>query len=272
MRLSRIAMFPFTVAGGYILYEMLYNYKYEWSYYLILPVVAIAACLALYPQIDEIGYRWWPPKADPMIEKILSKSCPSLKWVKEEDRNMFFVRCLDAIRRVEFIGMKVEDIPTDVKVMSLYPAMLLEYMFGVELIKHYGRVVLYKHPFPSPEHEAWHSAETHHEDGVVLFSLEQLILNYSRPGDFYHVGFDAWIQALFQRQPTLKDIPSMTSSMDWDSDDLIHDKAMKYLGLNTITNEMINWHAFLNHSEAFLNQYPDSFNSMLTHLKQTASS
>ena len=251
MRLSRIAMLPFAITGGYILYQMMYNYKYEWSYYLVLPVVAIAACLALYPQLDAIGYKWWPPKADPMIRNILERSSPSLIWIKEEDREAFYIRCLDAIRNVDYMGMKVDDIPTDVKVMCIYPALLIEYIVGIKLLKHYNRVILYKHPFPSPEIQEWHAAEIHHEDGVVLFSLEQLIPNFSRSGAFYHVGFDAWIRALMAMRPELEGRSKMSTPVDYDQNDLELTSARKYLGLESVTSELINWSALLQYPELF---------------------
>ena len=203
MRLSRIVMFPFAVAGAYILYEMLYNYRYDWSYFLVVPVVAIAASLALHPQIDALGYKWWKPKADPMLMKIILSSSPSAVWINPPDYDSFFTDCLDHIRKTDYMGMKVDDIPTDIRVMCIYPGMLLDYLFGTSLLKEYDRVVLYKSPFPSPQHHEWHTSEVHHEDGLIIMSLAHLVPNYSRPHDFYHICWDAWLRAFFQHHPEL---------------------------------------------------------------------
>jgi hypothetical protein len=252
-------MFPFALIGGYLLYEMLYNYQYDWSYYLIIPVLAIAAALALNPQIDEIGYKLWKPKADPTIQKIILASSPSSSWIYSEDYNVFFSKSLDQIRVTDFMGMKVDDIPTDVKVMCIFPGLLLDYLFGTKLLKEYDRVVLYKSPFPSPQFNEWHTSEVHHEDGMIIMSLAHLIPNYSRAHDFYHICWDAWLRAFFLHHPELTNKSIMSETTQWGKPNLDIISARKYLGLNHVDDVMINWQALLNYPELFREKHPKSF-------------
>ena len=233
MRLSRVIMLPFALMGGYIAYEMVVNYQYEWSYYLILPVVIIAACLSLSPQIDAIGYNIWPPKPDLKLLHILKISSPTFDWVKDEDKEAFIINAVTQMRKMDFIGMKVEDIPSDVQLMSIYPGLLLEYLFDLPMTKEYNRVVLYKHPFPSPQFKEWHSAEVHHEDGVLLLSMEQMMINYLQPEKHYHVVFDAWIRAALHLSP---DLLQKAKGHSVDSFDL--EAAQNFLGLEDIPQEV----------------------------------
>lgn len=267
MRLSRLLMIPFAIAAGWLMYEMYFNYQYQYSYYLIIPVVAIAACLALYPQLDAIGYKWWAPKKDLRLERIIANSSPSTHWIKEDDYSNFISSCLTEIRKIDFIGMKVDDIPTDIKVMCIYPGMLIDYLFGTTLIKEYNRVVLYKHPFPSPQYNKWHSGEINHEDGVLLFSLEQLIPNYGRPGDFYHIGFDMWIRAFLTRHAELFNKGFLNEDIDWELADLDHQKAISYLGLDIVLPRHLNWQAFFNHPEVFKEQSPHNYEHIISKMR-----
>lgn len=266
MRLSRLLMLPFAIIGGYILYQLLVNDQYQYSYYLIIPVIAITACLALYPQLDALGYKWWPLKADPKLKAIIEHSSPSIQWIPQEEREAFFANLYNKSRAVDYIGMKVEDIPTDIKIMSIYPAALMEYIFGIDLLKEYNRVVFYKHPFPSPQYRKWHSAEVNHEDGVMLYSLEQMIMCYSRPGEFYHIAFDPWIRALLKSHPELAGIDLMNHEVHWSSNDLDHSKALKLLGLDNILNRHLNWQAFLHHSEIFKQLHTKAWLQIQPHL------
>lgn len=252
MRLSRIIMLPFALFAGYIAYEMVINYRYELSWYLAFPIVILAAVFSLHPQIDAWGYKRWKPKTDAKLRRILEVSSPSFAWIREEDRDDFISDLLLHCRKMEFIGKEVEDIPTDVQIMTIYPGKLLEYVFGLDLLTHFNRVVVYKHPFPSPRYRAWHAAEAHEEDGVMIFSLEQLLLNYVHPGKEYHVGFDAWIRAAVSRglpYPEYKeDLPETIFSLD---------RARKYLGLQHIPPKIQHIYAYLLHKEAYLLEVGD---------------
>lgn len=264
MRLSRLVMLPFAIAVGYILYHMLVLDQYGWSYYLIPPVIIIAACLSLYPQIDALGYKWWPPKVDEKLKKIFHQSSPSFDWIPTEQQDDFIIRLVTYCRKHDFTGMKVEDIPTDVQAMCLYPGLLLDDLFGTHLVQHINRTVLYKHPFPSPLHKDWHSAELHYEDGVILYSLEQLMISYMSPDQRYHIGFDPWIRGLIQQKPNI--LPDQNlHSIDpplWQNE-----SAENFLGLTDIPVEVQHLYCFLIKNNDYQAQFPDLHDHWLQHCR-----
>lgn len=250
MRLSRVIMIPCAIVAAYIAYEMTANYRYEWSYYLIPPIIIIAVCFSLYPQIDAIGYRWWPPKVDEKIKTLFVSASPSFAWIPKDEQDAFIIELMTLCRKAEFIGMKVDDIPTDVQAMCLYPGLLLERIFGIRLMHLYQRVVLYKHPFPSPKYESWHAAEAHTEDHVVLFSMDQLIPNYLKAERFYHVGFDAWIRIALAEGLSAdnEDVPSFPL-----------DAAQKYLGLEEIPLEVRHVYQYLMSNSIYQQDHPEGY-------------
>ena len=78
-----------------------------------------------------------------------------------------------------------------------------------------------------------------------------IIPNFSRSGAFYHVGFDAWIRALMALRPELEGSSEMSAPIDYDRNDLELELARKYLGLESVTSELINWSALLQYPELF---------------------
>jgi len=260
-------MLPFAIAVGYILYNMLVLNRYEWSYYLIPPVIIIAACFSLYPQIDALGYKWWPPKVDEKLKTIIQQSSPTFQWVRPEDQDNFIIQLMTYCRKHDFTGMKVEDIPTDVQAMSLYPGLLIDYVFSTKIIKHVDRIVLYKHPFPSPNHKVWHSAELHNEDGVILFSMEQLMISYMAVEKYYHIGFDPWVRALIEQHPELlpkDELPSLEAPL-WNTT-----KNENFLGLENIPEAVQHLYTFLTKPEDYKSEFPQLYQHWGKHISPAA--
>ncbi len=196
MRLSRILMFPFFLVAGYIAYQLYFNNQIEWSWYLVPPIVVIVALYVLHPQIDDYGHKLFPQKVDEQLARLFSQSLPYFRSMPDSVQNEVMVELSSQIRRTDFQGMKVEDIPEDVKAMCLFPGVLMSYLSKMPLAQKYNKVIIYKHPFPSPAHQEWHSSEVNHDDGVFLFSLEQLMTVHVYPKQSYHIAFHEWAKAL----------------------------------------------------------------------------
>jgi hypothetical protein len=73
---------------------------------------------------------------------------------------------------------------------------------------------VYPHPFPSPQHpEKWHASEIFDEDGVVLFSAEQLMAGFMNPTRFFHLGLYEMARVYLKNHPQAA-IPDFSEG-DW---------------------------------------------------------
>jgi len=204
MQLSRIIALPFFVLAVYILYNLYYHNTIEWSLYILFPAIALVAIYIFHNQINALGWKWWPPKIDPVLFQMVHTTVPFVKSLSAEDQKSLFQILHFDIRRNDFTGMKVEDIPEDIKAMCVLPGSLMTQITNTPINKEYNQVVLYKHPFPSQQYNDWHTSEIHHEDGVFLFSLEHLVPGYAQKSRYPNIAFYEWAQALRFHHPTFK--------------------------------------------------------------------
>jgi len=95
----------------------------------------------------------------------------------------------------EYMPMVMEEVPIDIK--GLIAANVVMLTFGQEdyRLSRFEKVVAYPHPFPSPQYRKdFHSTEHFAEDGVILFSLEQLIPGATQPSKYYNIALHEYIR------------------------------------------------------------------------------
>jgi Mlc titration factor MtfA (ptsG expression regulator) len=80
------------------------------------------------------------------------------------------------------------------KVPSILKAMVaahaVQITFGKESFTtgKFENIILYPHPFPTPQFMTIHTSEIFEEDGVVLFSADQLSAGFQNPKGFFSIG------------------------------------------------------------------------------------
>ena len=108
----------------------------------------------------------------------------------------------------------MEDIPEDIKVMLAAQAVQLTFNQEDMLLGRYERLVIYPHPFPTPQYqEHWHTSETYAEDGVFLFALEQVARGFVQQDKFFQIGTYEFAKAYLELYPT--DRALEVSQEDW---------------------------------------------------------
>ena len=102
--------------------------------------------------------------------------------------------------------MGVQDIPEDIKYLVAAQALILSRKKENWLLEPYFRIVLYPHPFLSPEiPETVHASELHEEDGVLIFSMEQLLPGFFSWGKHFNLCTYEWARAYYSLFPAEKD-------------------------------------------------------------------
>jgi Mlc titration factor MtfA (ptsG expression regulator) len=185
--LSKILILPFAIIGLVCLY---FAWENQLSPIYIVPCVIISAIImVLGPQID----WWWavrnPPLVDPKLEGFLRKFFPYYTQLSLPDKKYFMDRVSLYLIATEFIPMVMEDVPEDIKGMIAANAVMLTYGQKDYRLIPFEKIVLYPHPFPSPQYQKIvHSTEHFEEDGVLLFSLEQLIPGITQKTKYYNIA------------------------------------------------------------------------------------
>lgn len=197
IRLSRVLLVLFGIPTLLLIYFLFNDQLKEYSYLLLPLGVLIATTFVLQHQIDGWWIRRLNPSLDPKLKAILQSRVSGYSQIfsgKNYSEKDFIVFTHDC----EYIGKGIETIPDDIKHLISCHAFYFGDASQSKWPKQYNRIVLYPHPFLSPQYEDQvHSVESHEKDGVLIFSMEQLISSINQPGKVYNIAIHGFAQAYF---------------------------------------------------------------------------
>lgn len=194
---ASILGFPFALAFAIIMYLIFTTQNDDLSYWLIPPFIILALIWILSPQIN---WWWWkrnPPPIDKPIIKWMEQFSMFYNSLSSKSKSIFENRMSLFILSKEFgsMGEEKKELPEDLKGIIAHIAIQLT--FGREdfLFDKFERIVVYKHPFPTPSKQYLHTVETETEDGTLIFSMEHLIPGMLRKGEIYNIGLHGFADA-----------------------------------------------------------------------------
>lgn len=262
--LSKFIAVPFVILAIACLY---FVWEGELEPIYIVPwVVMLAVTFVLSPQID----WWWanrnPPPVDPRMEGFLRKFFPYYASLSLPFKKRFANRVSLYIMATEFIPKAIAEVPEDVK--GLIAANVVMLTFGQEeyRLSKFEKIVAYPHPFPSPQYpKDIHSSEIFEEDGVILFSLEQMIPGASKRNQYYNIALHEYAK-IFTRMYKDHPYPKFDDSI-WEKLEQISgfktEAVKNYIGLPFIEPLPVSINYFFT--------FPEKFKAVLPSLSETYS-
>jgi len=163
----------------------------------------------------------------------------------------------------EFIGKGMEsdnnNVPYDIKMMISQIPVTMTLDRKKTGFKTWERIVLYKHPFPTPMNKFLHTMETHGEDGVVILSLEHVDKALTQKGHHYDVTWHAYAEAFIKDNPK-EAYPELSNDI-WTSIDQISpqntQQILGTLGFKTIDPMPVLINLYFNYKETFAKVLPN---------------
>lgn len=186
--LSKILIFIFSMCAIAILYYA-WTYEGDYAIWLLVPVVLCAVSIVMAPQIDWWWISKYPPKTPIAIKKMFEAKSDYFRQTDISLKDFFLHRVEMFYKAFDWIPQGYDTIPGDVQyVLCSYAAQLTmnksKFMF-----KEWEKIVLYKHPFPSPQFpKALHNSEIFMEDKVMLYNIEAVMLGFLEPYTHFPVG------------------------------------------------------------------------------------
>ncbi len=262
IRFSMLIALPFILGALHTAYNLIYLEK---EFYLFYFLGFLTILIALYFASSEINYWYnkkFPPKLDPPIIAWLHKFFPFYISLNENDREKFEIRLALYLEARSFHLMLADkkEIPEDFK--AIIAAHGIRMTLGLDdfLIGEFDRIICYNHPFPSPQHQFLHTVETHFEDGVILLSIEQLMMGVGKPDQFYNIGYHAYAEALIFQFPALK---NLDDSNDWNKLTQIlkfsTNEISQFTGFQSLDINVVSLATFFTQHEAFQMNWPEQF-------------
>lgn len=151
-------------------------------------------------QINWWWYRRYPPQLPQEMQSMYLRFGDFYKTLNPADRGKFGSRVRLFIESKEFIAQGEKEVAEDIKYIIAYYAVMVTFYRDEYLFDPYHRIVVYLHPFLSPHHpEHVHTYELEHEDGTVIFALEQLTAGFFSPRKYYQTVLHAFAELYVAR-------------------------------------------------------------------------
>lgn len=182
---------PFILLLGLAVYLTI-EVDTSWSLFMIAMVIILVSAYVLSPQIN---WWWWqrnPPDLPVEMAQLLATKLPYYQQLSPEDQREFRRRMFLFNEGTNFMPQVLEKMPLDAKVMIASAPVTMT--FGQEdfLFNNFENVVVYPHPFPSPQHEEkFHASEIYEPDGVIMFCLEHVLRGFVDPKQYLN---PAWYE------------------------------------------------------------------------------
>lgn len=263
--LSRYLMGTFVFVALIFLYQA-WEDDPDWSYYLIPCVLGAAIVYVLSPQIDWWYFQIRPPDLPHGIRKMLESRLPFYQRLSEPQQLQFRQRTAMYMHAHEFRAQGMETMPMDLKAIIAATAVMVS--FGQEdfLMEPYEHIIVYPHPFPSPQFpEHWHTSEIYDEDGVILFSAEQLMLSFLQPQKYFNIALYEYAKVFRRCHPEMS-WPIWASDDDWEKLSLVSGMKLsdikKWVGLPEIDISAVAVAHFFVFPERFLKVFPKQYEQL----------
>lgn len=254
-----LAALAMLVAGwfGYLTYE----YGEQYTYGLILAVVLVVLSYVFAPQIN---WWWWmryPPDLPRSLHAPVERT-PFYQRLSEADRQIFRRRVFLFSQAQVFRPQALEKITDDVKTAIAVGAVQVSFHQLNFLYPDYENIIVYKHPFPSPQYpDHMHASEVfedEHANGLI-FSIEHVLRSFLEPHAYYNVCIHEYVLLLIKTSPEI-DFPELDEDI-WPALERIsgfaHDKLLEYIGLDEIDLLQVTIHHYLVFREKFFAVLPE---------------
>jgi len=191
---ARLISIPFlilTAVFGYLTLEK----NDIFSGFLLFSVIALALIYTFSPQINWWWYKRFPPDIDKQMRQLLIKHLPFYNNLSVNDKNKFRNRMALYMIAVDFMPKGWDNVPSDIK--GVVAANIVQMTFNQEdfLLPMFERIVVYTIPFPSPQFpKTLHASEIYAEDGVLLFSAQQMMWPFLQPQQYYNLVLHEYIK------------------------------------------------------------------------------
>ena len=257
---------PFFLLLGLGLYLTI-EVSEMWAPLMVIAVVVIVAGFILAPQIN---WRWWqhfPPDLPEEMAQLLEQRLPFYQQLNEEDKREFRRRVFLFNYGHNFMPQVLETMPLDGQVMIAAAPVTMTFRKEEFLFPQFENIIIYPHPFPSPQYETtFHSSEIYEPDGVVMFCLEHILRGFVDPQQYLNPAWYEYakIYAILNPQELLGD----WDQVEWPQLEQISgfssEALEKWIGLPDLDKQAMGIAFFFLFPARFQQVLPDIFTQLQT--------
>lgn len=246
-----------AVLFGYLTYEFGETYTIG----LMICVILLVLAFVFSPQIN----WWWWMRYPPDLPKSLHapvERTPFYQRLSAEDQQIFRRRVFLFSQAQIFHPQAIKEVTEDVKAAIATGAVQVNFHRLNFLYPDYENIIVYLHPFPSPQFpDHLHASEVfeHEHNNGLIFSIEHVLRSFLEPASYYNVCIHEYARLLIRTSPDVQ-FPNITES-HWPALEQIsgfpHEKLLEYIGLDEIDPLLVTIHHYLVFRERFETILPE---------------
>jgi len=258
---ARLISLPFLILTGVFAYLTLEKDE-SYSFYIIFFVILLSIIYTFSPQINWWWYSRNPPEIDEQMRNLLIKNHSFYNDLSVSDKKRFRNRMALYMMAVEFMPKGWERLPEDIKGVIAANAVQMTLKQVDFLLPKFEQIVVYTTPFPSPQFpKQLHASEVFEEDGVLLFSAQQIMWAFLQPQQYYNLVLHEYIK-VYQISYPNKKYPRLAEK-DWeqlsDISGFSKERIEGIIGLPNIELSAVSGTLYFTHPENFKRVAPDLF-------------
>lgn len=240
MILSKWIVLPLALLLGLVVFFS-YGMGYrEYSYLLIPIIVLLAVVYVLHPEIDRWYVSKYPIRLPKGMLRFIQDHLPTFRLLDTAQRADFEKHTSTFLSSASFMAQGFERVPEDIKVVVAANAYILSAFRPQwhEKISEFSNIVIYPHPFPSPQYPKYlHASELYAKDRVILLCADHFMKAFRSPQEFFNTAMYEWAKVIFlSEKPEFKiDLDALPEISGFKNDVVV-----KYIGL---PEPYIHWEA-----------------------------
>lgn len=231
----------------------------DWALVAVGLAVLLVAAFMVSPLINWWWWQRFPPDLNKGLHGILELKHDFYRALNETDRREFRRRLFLFGQGTNFRPQAMDNVPEDAKLMIAVAAVTMTFNQEDFLFENFENVIVYPHPFPSPQFpESFHASEIYEEDGVIMLSLEHVGRGFLEPEQYFN---PAWYEYARVYQRTYPDKPyGDWSSVSWADIEAIsgfsHEALKGWIGLEALDLQAFGIAFFFVRPQHFQQQLP----------------
>lgn len=260
---ARLLTLPFILGMAICLY-FTYNAHTTFAYPLLPLAILLALVIVFSPQINWWWYNKHPPELDKIIINWLEEYHLFYQKLSKPNQLRFRQRVALFMMGQRYMGRnEEEEIEEDIKAFIACNAVQLTFGLPNFMMGKFENIVVYPKSFPSPTYpKDWHYSELYDEDGVLLFSRDQLIAGMTHQPMFLLIGLYEYAKALFIINPSWEkpELSSQDIAALESISKINNEEVKKTIGLDEIDWNALAVHHFLQFPKEMQAILPTKFN------------
>ncbi len=177
----------------------------NWALLIVFSVIVLIGGLVVSPLIN---WWWWerfPPDIPKDLHKLIENRVPFYQNLDKVEQREFRRRAFLFSQGTNFMEQGIDKISEDAKLMMVVAPVSMGFYEEHFLFDKFENVVVYPHPFPSPQFpEHLHTSEIYEEDGVLMFCLGHIIRGHLEPHQYFNSAWYEYARVYLMTYPDRK--------------------------------------------------------------------